>query len=103
MATYYNTNNENGSQLLKSIQKGLTQEQIIMGIFKNPLIKDDNKNHKGFSASQIHKIFGDDNVPLTSIRRAMSNLCYEENFLEKTDKFVIGIYGKQEHIYKIKQ
>ena len=103
MATYYNTNNENGSQLLKSIQKGLTQEQIIMEIFKNPLIKDDNKNHKGFSASQIHKIFGDDNVPLTSIRRAISNLCYEENFLEKTDKFVIGIYGKQEHIYKIKQ
>ena len=103
MATYYNTNNENGFQLLKSMQKGLTQEQIIMGIFKNPLIKDDNKNHKGFSASQIHKIFGDDNVPLTSIRRAISNLCYEENFLEKTDKFVIGIYGKQEHIYKIKQ
>jgi|APGre2960657505_1045072.scaffolds.fasta_scaffold10012_8 hypothetical protein len=103
MATYYNTNNENGTQLLKSIQKGLTQEQIIMEIFKNPLIKDDNKNHKGFSASQIHKIFGDDNVPLTSIRRAISNLCYEENFLEKTDKFVIGIYGKQEHIYKIKQ
>ena len=95
MATYYNTNNENGSQLLKSIQKGLTQEHIIIDIFKNA-------NNQGYSASQIHKIFGDDNVPLTSIRRAMSNLCYEENFLEITDKMVMGIYGKKEHIYKIK-
>lgn len=102
MATYYNTNNENGSQLLKSIQKGLKQEHIIIDIFKNPLIKDENGNHQGYSASQIHKIFGDDNVPLTSIRRAMSNLCYEENFLEITDKMVMGIYGKKEHIYKIK-
>lgn len=102
MATYYNTNNENGSQLLKSIQKGLTQEHIIIDIFKNPLVRDENGNHQGFSASQIHKIFGDDNVPLTSIRRAMSNLCYEENFLEITDKMVMGIYGKMEHIYKIK-
>jgi len=95
MATYYNTNNENGSELLKSIQKGLTQEHIIIDIFKNA-------NNQGYSASQIHKIFGDDNVPLTSIRRAMSNLCYEENFLEITDKMVMGIYGKKEHIYKIK-
>lgn len=102
MATYYNTNNENGSQLLKSIQKGLTQEHIIIDIFKKPLIKDKNGNHQGYSASQIHKIFGDDKVPLTSIRRAMSNLCYEENFLKITDKMVMGIYGKKEHIYKIK-
>ena len=102
MATYYNTNNENGFQLLKSMQKGLTQEHIIIDIFKNPLIKDENGNHQGYSASQIHKIFGNDNIPLTSIRRAMSNLCYEENFLEITDKMVMGIYGKMEHIYKIK-
>ena len=102
MATYYNTNNENGYELLKSIQKGLTQEHIIIDIFKNPLIRDENGNHQGYSASQIHKIFGNDNVPLTSIRRAMSNLCYEENFLEITDKMVMGIYGKKEHIYKIK-
>ena len=102
MATYYNTNNENGSELLKSIQKGLTQEHIIIDIFKNPLIRDKNGNHQGYSASQIHKIFGNDNVPLTSIRRAMSNLCYEENFLKITDKMVMGIYGKKEHIYKIK-
>ena len=102
MATYYNTNNENGSQLLKSIQKGLTQEHIIIDIFKNPLVRDENGNHQGFSASQIHKIFGNDNVPLTFIRRAISNLCYEENFLEITDKMVMGIYGKMEHIYKIK-
>jgi len=95
MATYYNTNNENGSELLKSIQKGLTQEHTIIDIFKNA-------NNQGYSASQIHKIFGNDNVPLTSIRRAMSNLCYEENFLEITDKMVMGIYGKKEHIYKIK-
>ena len=95
MATYYNTNNENGSELLKSIQKGLTQEHTIIDIFKNA-------NNQGYSASQIHKIFGNDNVPLTSIRRAMSNLCYEENFLEMTDKMVMGIYGKKEHIYKIK-
>jgi hypothetical protein len=102
MATYYNTNNENGSELLKSIQKGLTQEHIIIDIFKNTLIRDENGNHQGYSASQIHKIFGNDNVPLTSIRRAMSNLCYEENFLKITDKMVMGIYGKKEHIYKIK-
>jgi predicted transcriptional regulator len=53
-----------------------------------------------FTASEVWQaVRKHDLEPLTSIRRAMTNLC-KRGLLVKTDATRVGIYGKQEHIYK---
>ena len=38
------------------------------------------------------------NCPITSIRRAMTNLS-DDGKLEKTKEYVVGNYGKKEHLW----
>jgi hypothetical protein len=40
------------------------------------------------------------NCPITSIRRAMTNLS-DNGKLEKTNEFVMGNYGKKEHLWQL--
>ena len=40
------------------------------------------------------------NCPITSIRRAMTNLS-NEGHLEKTDDYVFGMYAKREHLWTL--
>jgi len=90
---YYNTNKEEGIDLEISLKNSKSQEVIILSIFKD---------NKELSASKAWSIYNKNkNTPLTSIRRAITDLCTKGELI-KTDKTVIGIYGKKEHIYKIK-
>tara|TARA_R110002020_G_scaffold267311_3_gene482436 strand:+ start:1700 stop:2044 length:345 start_codon:yes stop_codon:yes gene_type:complete len=91
-SSYYNTNTEQGSELTKSNEKAKSQEEKILKIFK---IK--NK----LSASEAWAIYDNKiNTPITSIRRAITNLC-SDGELFKTNEKIIGIYGKKEHIYML--
>lgn len=92
---FYNTIDLTGQELEKAKAQTLKQEELIATIFK--------KNcHKEISPSQIleivNKYYGL-NWPLTSIRRAITNLT-EEMALIKTPKMVDGIYGKPEHLWR---
>jgi len=91
---FYNTIYLDNDQLTKANAEAMKQEEFITAIFKsNP--------NKPISPSQIHKVYGKDfskNVPLTSIRRAITNLT-EKNILRKTGIMVDGIYGKPEHCW----
>jgi hypothetical protein len=88
---YYNTNKECGVVLGRSNAKAKTQEDDILVIFRNK---------KRLSASQAWALYDSSGVtPLTSIRRAITNLCRDSRLI-KTDDVVEGIYGKNEHIYK---
>ena len=86
---YYNTNDLNGEDLKKANTKGLSQEKQVLLSFK--------KNPKQ-TASDVWKSLETDS-PLTSIRRAMSNLCDDLEILKEMKK---GIYGSPEHYYRIK-
>ena len=89
---YYNTNNEKGKTLNQSIAKTETQEEIIYKMFLK---------HKRLSASSVWRMFDEKtNTPLTSVRRAITNLCYDKKLVKTEDKS-IGVYGKKEHIYKL--
>ena len=90
--SYYNTNQESGYTLKSSNVKANSQEESIIKIFTdNPKL----------SASEAWKIYDSEGVtPITSIRRAITNLC-NEGLLMKTDDTKEGLYGKKEHIYKI--
>lgn len=92
MNNYYNTNNETGSKLKESNQKAETQQEIILRMFKSKI---------RLTASDAWKIYDPNGItPITSIRRAITNLCKDGKLL-KTTEMKEGLYGKREHIYKI--
>ena len=91
---FYNTISLDNTQLTKANAEALKQEEFITEIFKA------NKN-KPISPSQVHKVYGKDfskNVPLTSIRRAITNLT-SKGTLRKTGIMVTGIFGKPEYCW----
>ena len=89
--SFYNTNNETGSTLEKSEAKAVKQEDAILDIYIKV---------KKLSASEVWNRYGKEQfIPITSIRRGITNLC-NSGHLQKTDDTVTGIYGKQEHIYR---
>ena len=86
--SFYNTNNENNSEKKKSEIKARSQEEIIFQMFKN---------QGKLSASDAWSQFDNkERTPITSIRRAITNLC-KDNLLEKTKDTKIGLFGKKEH------
>ncbi len=89
---YYNTTNETNPQLKQNQEKAKTQKDIVLSLFKK------NKDRK-MSASMIHKLTGL-NCPLTSIRRAISDL-HSEGQITKANIKVSGVYGRAENTWKI--
>jgi len=91
--SYFNTNKETGATLAASKKKAKSQEDIILAYArKNP----------GwiFSPSMVQNVVLS-NAPLTSIRRAITNLT-KRGKLEKTNMQVMGIYGKKEYCWTLK-
>lgn len=90
--TYFNTTNQSSEYVKKRVAKNKTQEEIVLGIFKE---------HEKLSASQVFSMYPK-RVPLTSIRRAISNLKFIDK-LEKLDQTRIGIYDAPEHLFKLSE
>ena len=89
---YYNTTNLKGDELKTSQKKTASQEQKVLKIF--------NKYQIPLSPTEVYRNFTSSNAPLTSIRRALSNLT-RDGKLEKTSKKKLGMYGKYEHCWKL--
>lgn len=79
-------------------KKALTQEDLILAVFKA-------RPDHGFTSWEMLKTLQWDRKKITSVRRAMSNLCdpraYENPPVEKTSKRVIEKYGFN-HLYQLK-
>jgi hypothetical protein len=90
--TYYNTNKEVGKELSKSREVTQTQEQMIYKFFLS--------TGASLSPSTVHLRVFKGKVPLTSVRRGMTDLT-DAGLLIKTDFMVNGIYGKQVHTWKL--
>jgi predicted ArsR family transcriptional regulator len=87
--SYYNTNKEVGRTLAESQGKAQRQRDKVLEIFRSK---------KNLTASEAWKIYGINECPITSIRRAITDL-YNEGLLFKTEKTAKGMYGKAEHVY----
>ena len=90
--SFYNTIHETGNTLKESHRKVRSQEGKILNYFLmygTPL-----------SPSMILQKMNL-NCPLTSIRRAFTNLTID-NKLIKTDEYTIGDYGKREHLWELR-
>lgn len=92
MKTYHNTNCEVGEELQTSHEKALLQQNRILSYFQT-------FPQDTFTPEEVHKALYSDNTPLTSIRRAITNLT-EAGRLTKTDVFKVSSFGKRCHSWK---
>jgi|TARA_R100001082_G_scaffold35561_1_gene18555 predicted cupin superfamily sugar epimerase len=94
---YHNTNKLDRVAEKMQAEKNLNQEDIIYLIFKK-------STFKKLTPSEVWKYYQGmkNNIPLTSVRRGMSNLM-KEGYLIKTNDTQSGLYGKPEHFYKLSQ
>tara|TARA_Y100000296_G_C4975492_1_gene158013 strand:+ start:139 stop:468 length:330 start_codon:yes stop_codon:yes gene_type:complete len=94
---YYNTLKESKSDVKVSRDKAKRQKDEIFAIFRHTL--------RPMTPAEIWDGYGykNKNTPLTSIRRAITNL-ESEGLLKKTDIQKPGVYGKLNYcwIYKEK-
>lgn len=95
ITSYYNTTKETSKELAISKVKAYTQEECIMDIFFD-------RGSIKMTPSEVCYIFCEEykDVPLTSIRRAMTNLTNRQQ-LVKTDIMREGEYGKPEHCWRL--
>jgi len=93
--SYYNTTHLTGFELKESRRKANTQEDRILTFFE--------KNaDKAFSPEEIQTYCMMANRPLTSVRRAITNLT-KEGYLRKTPHMKPGNYSKPVHTWQFKQ
>lgn len=95
MQTYYNTNHLQGNELKEAVINAKKQEDAIYLIYK----------HTGnrFSPSQVLRLMekAGKNWPITSIRRAITNL-EQQRKLIKTGEMITGLFGKPENKWIVK-
>jgi hypothetical protein len=87
---FYNTIQLDNKKLITALLKADNQMQKVKIIFNA---------YGKLTASEAHSFFPA-NVPLTSIRRAITDL-QTEMFVIKTDEMKEGLYGMPEHYYKV--
>ena len=95
--TYFNTTDQDIDYVNKRKAKNRTQEGIVHDIFKSMTTL---TASEVLTASETLNLFSN-KVPITSIRRAISNLQKEEKLVKTTDTKT-GIYGAPEHYYTIR-
>jgi len=90
--SYYNTNKETGTTLENSKRRAISQEDVIMGLFREGDL---------LSPDEVLNICNEEkSYLLTSIRRALTNLT-TKGLLVKNDVFKIGRYGKKTHTWSL--
>ncbi|OHB60880.1 MAG: hypothetical protein A2167_05425 [Planctomycetes bacterium RBG_13_46_10] len=92
-ADFYNTVGEKGSLFENSKKKALTQQHKILDFFQRA-------TGRFFGPTQIQNEVLP-NCPLTSIRRAMTNLTTEKKLVKSDNVFTTGRYGKREHCWRL--
>ena len=83
---FFNTINLNGNDLKKSIMKAESQGNRILGIMSDLQV--------AVTPAEVHQIYTGifNDVPITSIRRAITNLT-NLGYLKKTEFKAVGNYG----------
>ena len=104
ITSYYNTTKETGEELAVSKAKATNQEDHIIDIFEHLSFvygKAAIVNPSRIESRWINTMRGRSYCPpITSIRRAMTNLT-KKGKLVKTDIMDIGKYGKPEHCWRL--
>ena len=96
---YYNTTNENGSLLKVNTKQAENQTELTLSVFQTyPTYT--------FSADEVWNFLIDnesinEQTPLTSIRRAITDLTNEGKIV-KTNRKVLGLAGRSTYTWRLK-
>lgn len=93
--SYYNTNKESGKTLITSKTKANKQELKVLKFFQS-----NNRDEKFSPEDILAQVDFGRAIPITSVRRAMTNLTYA-GYLKKTAFMKKGTFGKQIHTWQI--
>lgn len=93
---FFNTTNEDQDHVKKRVKKCNSQKERVLELFRKH-----KKTQTHFTASQIWELYGGMTTPLTSIRRAMTQLT-TAGILIKTNLKRDGLYNYPECFYKLK-
>lgn len=93
MKSYHNTTNSEGLALSKYEAKARTQEQRILDWFRA-------YEQEATPTKILRSVFAGENVPLTSVRRAVTNLTTTGK-LQKTDEQRKGPYDRPEYVWRL--
>jgi transcription initiation factor IIE alpha subunit len=91
---YYNTTNLSGADLKDSTNSAMKQEERIHEFYK----ANANREITPFEVEQ--ELYSNTMVPITSIRRAITNLTTEDKLI-KTSNVKTGPYGKPSYCWKL--
>ncbi len=92
--SYYNTVKEQGEQLSIFKKRAKKQDDKILEFFQdNPMVE--------FGASQVWNALFYNSVPITSVRRSVTNLV-QDNKLEYTGRKRKGVFGRNESLIRLK-
>ena len=96
---YYNTTNENGSLLQTNMKQANNQEQLTLAVFQT-------YPNENLSANEVWAFLIDnesinEQTPLTSIRRAITDLTNEGKIV-KTNRKVLGSAGRKTYTWRLK-
>ena len=86
MENYYNTTNLSGNNLTQASQKAMSQEDRILFHFEDSF-------DANFTPFEILEAVFNNQIPITSVRRAMTNLT-NKGKLVKTGYQRLGAYGR---------
>jgi hypothetical protein len=96
---YYNTTNEVGVQLRANLKKANNQTYLTLAVFQT-YPNDYLSAHEVWTFLMDNQSI-DTKTPITSIRRAITDLTKQER-LVKTDKRVVGSAGRKTYTWKLK-
>ena len=92
--SFHNTIAARGSELTQLDARAQTQEQAVLNFFRQNV-------GRMFTPSEIHQRLFTPATPLTSVRRAITNLT-EAGHITKTDIRTLGPYGVAEHCWYLR-
>ena len=93
MKDYYQTTPLSADQKTEYKSKASTQSQIIFDFM-------DKQRGVAYTASELLKLLFPSNVPITSVRRSLSNL-YSSQSITKNEDTRMGLYGRPERTWQV--
>lgn len=97
MNHYHNTNKESGSTLAESEAKAMKQEDRVLELLKGFKI--------WLTPEEVHQLTGmkQQGIPITSARRALSNLKRAGKVVKSMEAYREGDHGKRVHTWTTKE
>jgi len=100
LSVFHNTTKEEGAALEDASRKAEGQDQLVLDLFVSRA-----KFNRALAPSTVHKILVqrhalDSHTPLTSVRRAITNLT-NRGLLVRTNEKQKGPFGRPEYLWKL--